>query len=53
MKSLISDVIGLVGFGLLTAGIYLRFGIALALMISGSLLLVGALAIARRGARVS
>ncbi len=53
MKSLISDVIGLVGFGLLTAGVYLRFGVAPALMVSGGLLLAGALAIARRGARAS
>ncbi|UCQ18731.1 hypothetical protein DCF79_04710 [Edwardsiella tarda] len=53
MKSLISDVIGLVGFGLLTAGVYLQLGVAPALMISGGLLLAGALAMARRGARAS
>lgn len=49
MKSLITDVIGLTGYGMLTAGVYLQFGLAPALMFSGSLLLVGALAIARRG----
>ncbi|MNB99182.1 hypothetical protein D3C75_464500 [compost metagenome] len=51
MKSLIADVIGLAGFGQLTAGFYLQFGLAPALMFSGSLLLVGALAMARRGKR--
>ncbi|EFD1090609.1 hypothetical protein FER24_22170 [Escherichia coli] len=44
MKSLIADVIGLAGFGLLTCGVYLQFGMAPALMLSGALLLVGALA---------
>lgn len=51
MKSLLTDVIGLVGFGLLTSGVYLQFGLALALMFSGGLLLAGALATARRGKR--
>ncbi|WJV61364.1 hypothetical protein PCO87_15815 [Pectobacteriaceae bacterium C52] len=51
MNSLITDVIGLTGCGLLTAGFYLQFGLAPALMFSGCLLLVGALAIARRGKR--
>lgn len=53
MKSLFADVIGLTGFGLLTSGVYLRFGLAPALMFSGGLLLLGALAMARRGKRVS
>ncbi|MEO5275674.1 hypothetical protein [Escherichia coli] len=44
MKSLIADVIGLAGFGLLTCGVYLQFGMAPALILSGALLLVGALA---------
>jgi hypothetical protein len=52
MKSLITDVIGLAGFGLLTSGVYLRFGLAPALMFSGGLLL-GALAMARRGKRAA
>lgn len=45
MKSLIADVIGLTGFGLLTCGVYLQFGMAPALILSGALLLVGALVI--------
>ncbi|CAH6579990.1 hypothetical protein M3B74_00290 [Citrobacter freundii] len=53
MKSLIADVIGMAGFGLLTSGFYLQFGLAPALMFSGGLLLVGALAIARRGTRAA
>lgn len=53
MKSLFADVIGLAGFGLLTSGVYLRFGLAPALMFSGGLLLLGALAMAKRGKRVS
>lgn len=53
MKSLFADVIGLAGFGLLTSGVYLRFGLAPALMFSGGMLLLGALAMARRGKRVS
>ncbi|HGP0311697.1 TPA: hypothetical protein ACLE2D_002430 [Citrobacter freundii] len=51
MKSLITDVIGLAGYGLLTAGFFLQFGLAPAMMFSGGLLLVGALAMARRGKR--
>lgn len=53
MKSIITDVIGLAGFGLLTAGVYLQFGLAPALMFSGGLLLVAALAMARRGKRAA
>ncbi|MBB8088837.1 hypothetical protein HEL13_009110 [Escherichia coli] len=53
MKSLIADVIGLAGFGLLTCGFYLQFGMAPALMLSGGLLLVGALAMVRRGTRAA
>ena len=53
MKPFITDVIGLAGFGLLTAGFYLQFGLPLALMFSGGLLLVGALAMARRGKRAA
>ncbi|WP_323472336.1 hypothetical protein [Escherichia coli] len=48
MKSLIADVIGLTGFGLLTCGVYLQFGMAPALILSGALLLVGALVMVRR-----
>lgn len=51
MKSLLTDASGLAGYGLLTAGFYLQFGLAPALMFSGGLLLVYALAVARRGKR--
>lgn len=51
MKSLITDVIGLTGFGLLTSGVYLRFGLAPALMFSGSMMVLSALALARGGKR--
>ena len=47
MKSLITDVIGLTGFGSLAAGVYLQFGLSVALMLSGSMLLVFALVAAR------
>lgn len=47
MKSLITDVIGLTGFGSLTAGVYLQFGLSTALMLSGVLLLFFALMAAR------
>lgn len=47
MKSLITDVIGLTGFGSLAAGVYLQFGVSAALMLSGALLLVFALVAAR------
>lgn len=39
MKSLITDVIGLTGFGSLAAGVYLQFGLSAALMLCGVLLL--------------
>ncbi|WP_440863196.1 hypothetical protein [Symbiopectobacterium purcellii] len=47
MKSLITDVIGLAGFGSLTAGVYLQFGVSVALMLTGVLLLIFALLAAR------
>lgn len=53
MKSLITDLIGLAGFGLLTSGVFLRFGLPAALMFSGGLMLLGALAMARRGTRAA
>jgi hypothetical protein len=52
MKSLIIDIIGLSGFGLLTGGVYLQFGLAPALIFSGGLL-VGALLTAKRRRRVT
>lgn len=36
MKTLITDVIGLTGFGSLAAGVYLQFGLAMSLMMSGN-----------------
>lgn len=53
MKSLFLDVLGLAGFGLLTSGFYMQFGLAPALMFSGGLLLAGALLAAASGKRVS
>ncbi|CAI1181503.1 Uncharacterised protein [Serratia ficaria] len=49
MKTLIIDVIGLAGLGLLVGGIYLQFGTATALQSAGAALLVFALIAARRG----
>ncbi|EOA0097283.1 hypothetical protein ACVEIO_006890 [Klebsiella aerogenes] len=49
MKNLITDAIGLAGFGSLAAGVYIEFGIAASLMMSGSLLLLYALVAAMRG----
>jgi len=48
MKSLITDLVGLAGFGGLVAGVYLQFGTAIALMFGGGALLAFALAAARR-----
>ncbi|STU24325.1 phage terminase large subunit [Klebsiella pneumoniae] len=48
-KPLITDVIGLTGFGSLAAGVYLQFGLAMSLMMSGTLLLIYALLAAMRG----
>ena len=38
MKTLMTDAIGLAGFGSLAAGVYLKFGLASSLIMSGSLL---------------
>lgn len=43
MKQLITDMTGLIGFGLLTAGVYLYAGLPASLMLSGCLLLLYAL----------
>ncbi|HGU5865137.1 TPA: hypothetical protein ACM956_004421 [Escherichia coli] len=40
MKQLITDMTGLIGFGLLTAGVYLYAGLPASLMLSGCLLLL-------------
>lgn len=47
MKRHIPDVLGVAGFCLLLIGLYLRFGIAAALMVGGPLLMVGAFLSAR------
>ncbi|EOW2332795.1 hypothetical protein ACNY92_004513 [Citrobacter freundii] len=44
-----TDAIGLAGFGSLAAGVYLQFGLASSLMMSGGLLLLYALVVAMRG----
>lgn len=49
MKTLMTDAIGLAGFGSLAAGVYLKFGLASSLIMSGSLLLLYALVVAMRG----
>ncbi len=48
MRSLITDVIGLSGFGLLIAGIFQQFGQAAALILAGVMMLIYALLMARR-----
>lgn len=53
MKTLITDAIGLAGFGSLAAGVYLQFGLAPSLMMSGCLLLLYALVAAMRGKNAS
>ncbi|MEY7245145.1 hypothetical protein AB9C32_22180, partial [Escherichia coli] len=45
MKQLITDMTGLIGFGLLTAGVYLYAGLPASLMLSGCLLLLYALVV--------
>lgn len=53
MKSLITDLIGLAGFGTLAAGIYLQFGLAPSLMFGGALSLIYALVAAWRKKNVA
>ncbi|WP_186380204.1 hypothetical protein [Yersinia mollaretii] len=53
MKSLIIDIIGVAGFGLLMAGLYLQFGTATALQCAGSGMLIFALLAARRKYRAT
>lgn len=43
----IYDILGLVGFGAMSAGLYLRFGLADALIAAGSAVLLLALAASR------
>lgn len=53
MKSLIIDIIGVAGFGLLTAGVYLQFGAATTLQFAGGGMLLFALTVARRKYRAT
>ncbi|EIX4511079.1 hypothetical protein MKI77_005113 [Escherichia coli] len=48
MKQIITDMTGLIGFGLLTAGVYLYAGLPASLMLSGGLLLIYALVVSMR-----
>ncbi|WP_187642579.1 hypothetical protein [Escherichia coli] len=48
MKQLITDMTGLIGFGLLTAGVYLYAGLPASLMLSGCLLQLYALVVSMR-----
>ena len=51
MRQFLLDTLGLAGFGALNYGLYLRFGLADALIYGGSLLLLLALAAARAAKR--
>lgn len=50
MKTLLTDLVGMVGLGCLAAGLYIQFGAGPALIAVGALLLAGAVAAARRRA---
>lgn len=47
MRRTILDALGLLGFGTMTYGLYLRFGSANALIVAGGIMLLAALAAAR------
>ncbi|HHX9802612.1 TPA: hypothetical protein ACVTEY_000177 [Salmonella enterica subsp. enterica] len=49
IRKLIIDVGGLAGFAALLAGVYLRFGLSITLMIGGLLALVAAILATKRG----
>lgn len=49
IRKLIIDAGGLAGFAALLAGVYLRFGLSIALMIGGGLALVAAILATKRG----
>lgn len=51
MRNLILDTLGLAGYGALCYGLYLRFGLADALIYGGTLLILLALAGARAAKR--
>lgn len=49
IRNLIIDIGGLAGFAALVAGVYLRFGLPVALMIGGVLALVAAILATKQG----
>ncbi|EKT1335040.1 hypothetical protein ABWR82_004307 [Salmonella enterica subsp. enterica] len=51
IRKLIIDAGGLAGFAALVAGVYLRFGLSVALMIGGVLALTAAVLATKRGGR--
>ncbi|EDQ3870814.1 hypothetical protein QTA77_003606 [Salmonella enterica] len=51
IRNLIIDAGGLAGFAALVAGVYLRFGLPVALIIGGVLALVAAILATKRGGR--
>ena len=51
MRTYLIDPLGLAGFGAMTYGLYLRFGLADALIAAGGLMFVMALAAARASKR--
>lgn len=51
IRKLIIDASGLAGFVALIAGVYLRFGLSVALMIGGGMALVAAILATKRGGR--
>lgn len=51
MRTYFIDTLGLGGFGVMTYGLYLRFGLADALIAAGGMMLVMALAAARASKR--
>ncbi|CBJ37887.1 conserved exported protein of unknown function [Ralstonia solanacearum CMR15] len=48
MKTLLIDAVGLAGLGCLAAGVHIQFGPGPALIVAGAVLLLGAVAAARR-----
>ncbi|MHA6885715.1 hypothetical protein [Ralstonia pseudosolanacearum] len=48
MKTLLIDAVGLAGLGCLAVGVHIQFGPGPALIVAGCVLLLGAVAAARR-----
>jgi hypothetical protein len=51
MKKLVPDLLGVAGYCQLIAGLYLSFGLGLALAVGGALMLLGGYLAARRKVR--